>query len=169
MTGGDDATFVVEPGSGVVYVDADLSGIRERTFIYHVLVIDHGVPPLSTAASLTLVVNSTVPVPPPSVDDYQLGGGNVTSDSSARRGSFLSSSNFIAVVTVAATTLVVAVVLVAAIVYVVCRYRWHSASAHAGSAAARQVYKPSNGDALGKLTVKRVRNSLWETHRRAAV
>jgi len=97
---------VVDAGTGVVYVDADLSVITtERTFIYRVLVIDHGVPPLSTAASLTLIVNSTIPVPPLSPDDYQVGGGNSSAARQRSAGSFLSNSNFVVVVTVAATTL----------------------------------------------------------------
>jgi len=143
---GDDTAFVVDPITGVVYVDTDLSGISQQMFVYRVLVIDKGVPPLSSSASLTIIVNSSIPVPPPSIDDY-LVAGNVTANSSARPAAFLSSSNFIAVVTVAATTFVVVVILVTAIVYVVCRYRWQNNACHASTN--RQVYKPNNGDALG--------------------
>ena len=143
---GEDTAFIVNPSTGVVYVDTDLSGITQQTFVYRVLVIDHGVPPLSSSASLTLIVNSSIPVPPPSVDDYTL-TGNGSANSSARTGSFLFSSNFIAVVTVCAVTLVLVVVLVTAIVYVVCRSRrQNNASSRSTN---RQVYKPNNGDALG--------------------
>lgn len=143
---GDNTAFVVNPSTGVVYVDTDLSGISEQMFVYRVLVIDQGVPPQSSSASLTIIVNSSIPVPPPSVDDYKL-TGNVTANSSARTGTFLSSSNFIAVVTVCAITLVLVVVLVTAIVYVVCRSRrQYNASSLSTN---RQVYKPSNVDALG--------------------
>jgi len=67
---GDDAAFVVDESTGVVYVDSDLSGITQETFVYRVLVIDKGVPPLSSSASLTIIVNSSIPVPPLSSDDY---------------------------------------------------------------------------------------------------
>jgi len=140
---GDDAAFVVNPSTGVVYVDTDLSGISQEMFVYRVLVVDKGVLPLSSQASLTIIVNSSIPVPPPSVDDYQP-AANVT-NSSARQRTLLSSSNFIAVVTVAASTVVVVIILVTAIIYVVCRYRRHNTA----PASARHVYKPNNGDALG--------------------
>jgi len=143
---GDDAAFVVNPTTGVVYVDRDLFGITQQMFVYRVLVVDNGVPSLSSSASLTIVVNSSIPVPPPSVDDFPA-GSNASANSSARRWTLLSSSNFIAVVTVAATTVVVVIMLVVAIIYVVCRHRRQN-SARA-TATNRHVYKPSNGDALG--------------------
>lgn len=142
---GDDNAFIVDANTGVVYVDTDLSGISQQMFVYRVLVIDKGVPPLSSSASLTIVVNSSIPVPPPSVDDFP--SSNFTTHSSASRHTLLSSSNFIAVVAVAATTVVLVIVLITAIIYVIIRHRRQSGARSA--ATARYVYKPSNGDALG--------------------
>ena len=143
---GDNTAFVVNPTTGVVYVDTDLSGISQQMFVYRVLVIDKGVPPLSSSASLTIIVNSSIPVPPPSVDDYP-SAANTSANSSARHGTLLSSYNFIAVVTVSAITVVIVIILVAAIIYVVCRHRRQSNARAAANN--RYVYKPSNGDALG--------------------
>jgi len=142
---GDDAAFIINPRTGVVYVDADLSGISQQTFVYRVLVVDKGVPPLSSSASLTIIVNSSIAVPPPSVDDY-LNGGNDSASSSSRQHTLLSSVNFIAVITIAASTVVVVIVLITAIIYVVCRYRWRR-SPHP-TAPSRHIYKPNNGDVL---------------------
>jgi len=143
---GDDTAFVVDPSTGVVYVDTDLSAISQQMFVYRVLVVDKGDPPLSSSASLTIIVNASIPVPPPSVDDFH-GAANVSVNSSTRHQTLLTNSNFIVVVTVAATTFVVVIILVTAIVFVVCRYRRQNTARAA--ACSRHVYKPSNGDALG--------------------
>ena len=157
---GDDSMFVVNPSSGVVYVNGDLSGISQRTFTYRVLVVDKGVPPLSSSAGLTIVVNSSIAVPPPSVDDLRT-GGNGSGNSSAHRGTLLTSSNFIAVVAVAATTIVVVIILVTAIIYVVCRHRWQSAAR--ATAASRHVYKPDSGEALGNGSLENLSTTDFST------
>jgi len=146
---GDDSSFVVDPNTGVVFVDADLSGISERTFVYRVLVVDRGAPPLSSSASLTIVVNSSIAVPPLSVDDVRTTSGDVTANSSVARGhvALLSSTNFIVVVTVAAATVVIVIILVVAIIYVVCHRRQRSA--RSAATTNRHAYKPSQSDTLG--------------------
>jgi len=86
----------VDRTSGVVYVNADLSGITsQRTFFYHVLVDDNGVPPLSSTASLTIIVNSTIPVPRPSAEDLLVAGAGdvvIAANPDARRRSMQGST-----------------------------------------------------------------------------
>ena len=109
---GDDDAFRVDRRTGVVYVQRDLSSITHQTFIYRVTVVDRGVPPRSSSASLTIVVNSSIAVPPPSVDDLR--GNGTAGNSTGRRGAastLLSSANFIAVVAVAGATAVVVIIL----------------------------------------------------------
>lgn len=102
--------FTIDTGSGIIYVNADLSSFSERSFHLVVRVTDQGRPPLTSSADLVIVVNASFPAPP----------APLPSNSGALSSA---SPNLGVVICVASVSGLVAILLLAAIACIVCHAR----------------------------------------------
>ena len=76
--GNEDKMFSLNPASGEVILQKDLSG-KEETYALLVVVQDQGTPKKTSVANLYIILNSTIGAPVNTVGDTQ--AGRITSDS----------------------------------------------------------------------------------------
>ena len=100
--GNAEKYFSMDPKTGAVYLERDVSEIKNRTFTILVAVIDHGIPQRINASELNINIDATIPF-------ADLGSS----------GALLSGYNFIIVIAIACVGGVIIVILLLAIAVVI--------------------------------------------------
>ena len=95
--GNEDGVFSIDPNSGVITLNVDLSNVDHELYEVVVLVRDHGVPPRSVVASLNIAVNKSL-------------------DFAVAQSSLLSRHNVTIVISLACVSALITVILIVVIV-----------------------------------------------------